>query len=229
MNLKVLIIIPAYNEEENILNTIDDIKQYTTHDYIVINDGSNDNTSEVCHQHNIPVLDMPINLGFSGAIQMGYKYASINNYDALVTFDGDSQHRAEYIDEMLEYLKNGYDYVIGSRFVEQRKNYSSRMIGSRLITFFIRVVTGRTIKDPTSGFRAMNKRIFEEFSKSMNFIAEPDAVAYLLKKGFKVDEHQVKMNERTAGVSHFNIINSIKYMVKIIISVLILSFHKKEV
>ena len=119
-NMKVLIVVPAYNEAENIVKTIEDIKQHTSSDYIIIDDCSKDNTYQICKENHFNVLHLPINYGLTSGVQIGFKYALENDYDALIQFDGDGQHMAQYIDKMTNELENGYDIVIGSRFVTEK-------------------------------------------------------------------------------------------------------------
>ena len=137
--------------------------------------------------------------------------------------DGDGQHDPEFISSLVEELDNGYDYIIGSRFVSEKKPFTMRMIGSRILSFCIYLKTGKKINDPTSGMRVLGKRVLKEFSENMNFIAEPDAVTYILKRDYKVKEVQVKMKDRTEGISYFhNPLKSVKYMYDTIISIIFL-------
>ena len=131
---KLLILIPAYNEAENIERVVDNIeKNYSQYDYIVVNDGSKDKTYDICVKKGYKVIDLPINLGLAGGFQAGVKYAYRKGYDYVIQFDADGQHLPEYIEPMIEEIEKGYDIVIGSRFVEKKKPFSARMIGSRMI------------------------------------------------------------------------------------------------
>ena len=127
--MKVLMIIPAYNEEKSIVNTVNMIRSTKlkkhTLDYIVVNDGSNDNTKNECLNNNINFIDLPVNLGIGGAVQAGYKYALYNDYDIAIQFDGDGQHDASYIEKLVKEISNGYDIVIGSRFVSDLSDFKS--------------------------------------------------------------------------------------------------------
>lgn len=220
--MKCLVIVPAHNEESNIKKTIEDVKQYLSiADYIVINDGSTDNTESLLKKENYNHITLPINLGLSGAVQTGYKYAFNNNYDCAIQFDGDGQHQAKYIERMILEIENGADVVIGSRFVEKKKGWSLRMIGSRIISLLIKLKTGVKINDPTSGMRMLNRKMLEEYAFNINARPEPDTLAYVIKNGAKVKEIQVDMNERESGISLYNgLWSSIKYMVKMIISII---------
>ena len=218
--MKTLVIIPAYNEEESILNLINEIKEYK-YDYLVINDCSKDNTKNILDKEHINHLDLPVNLGIAGVTQVGFKYASDNNYDCVINIDGDGQHLPSYMKSLIDEIENGCDYVVGSRYVDEKKPYSLRMIGSRIICLLIKLKTGKTVSDPTSGMRALGKKVINEFSRSMNYYAEPDAMCYLIHKGYKVKEVQVKMQERQGGQSYFhNPFKSIYYMLAILLSIL---------
>lgn len=220
--MKVLVIIPAYNEEANILRVVNSlIEARTGCDYVVINDCSKDSTGEILDRNNINHIDLPVNLGLTGAVQTGYKYAYTHDYDAAVQFDGDGQHLPEYIKPLISEIENGYDIVIGSRFVERKKQVSARMMGSRLITGIIKLTTGVVIHDPTSGMRIINRKLIKDYAYKLNQAPEPDTLVFQMKKGFKVKEIQVKMEDRIAGKSIYaGIGNSIKYMVRVLVNVI---------
>lgn len=226
--MKTLIIIPAYNEEENIERVVNMLEtSYPQYDYIVVNDCSKDNTKLICQKNNYNFIDLPINLGLAGAVQVGYKYAYKNNYDIAIQYDGDGQHRPEYIRDLVGGIASGADIVIGSRFVNAKKPWTARMLGSRLITFVTKLTTGIEVKDPTSGMRAINNKLIKEFAFNMNYPPEPDTIAYQLKKGACIKEVQVEMDERIAGESYLNITNSIKYMARMLISILFIQNFRK--
>lgn len=228
---KTLIIIPAYNEAENIKRVVDNlISNYSQYDYIIVNDGSCDETGIICKKNNYNLLDLPINLGLGGGIQAGFKYAYENGYDYAIQFDGDGQHQPEYIERMLEIITKGQaDIVIGSRFIEGYKPNNLRMLGSRLISVFIRLTTKKCIKDPTSGMRLFNRAMIKRFAYTMNYGPEPDTISYLIRCGAKVNEVQVEMKEREAGKSYLNFKRSIQYMIHMCISIIFIQgFRKKE-
>lgn len=220
--MKVLVIIPAYNEEENILRVVRNLELSNTGcDYVVINDCSKDSTGQILDENNINHIDLPVNLGLTGAVQTGYKYAYYNGYDAAIQFDGDGQHLPEYIPALVKEIENGYDIVIGSRFVNEKKHFNLRMLGSRIITAMIKLTTGVTINDPTSGMRIINKRLIKDYAFEINRKPEPDTLAFQIKKGFRAKEVQVKMEDRLAGTSIYaGLGNSIKYMLKVLITIL---------
>ena len=162
--MKVLIIIPAYNEAENIVRVVSEIvADYPMYDYIVINDGSSDTTRKVCVDNRINFMDLPVNLGLSGALKAGLKYANYYDYEYAIQLDGDGQHCPEYIEAMVrEMERTGADIVIGSRFKTERKPFTLRMVGSQLITYAIMLTTkGKYIGDVTSGMRLFNKRMIK--------------------------------------------------------------------
>lgn len=228
--MKILIIIPAYNEEENIVRVVDDlIVNYPQYDYVVINDGSKDDTATICREHNYHLIDLPINLGLAGAFQTGVKYGYEQGYDAVLQYDGDGQHQAQYIDKMVKTMEEqSADIVIGSRFIEKKKPNSLRMLGARILKYAIKFTTGQGIADPTSGMRLINKTMLKEFAYLMNYGPEPDTVAYLMRNGAKVVEVQVEMSERIAGESYLNLRNSIKYMFRMCASIFFLQMFRKR-
>ncbi|MBQ0004020.1 MAG: glycosyltransferase family 2 protein [Treponema sp.] len=227
--MKVLIIIPAYNEESNIVRVVTNIhKLLPDYDYVVINDGSLDNTAQVCRNNNFRLIDLPANLGLAGAFQTGMKYAWKNGYDAAIQFDGDGQHRAEYIPELVKQMElTDSDIVIGSRFVSKRKPFTPRMIGSRLLAFLIFCTTGKHLKDPTSGMRLYGHNVIKEYALELNYAPEPDTLAYLLNNGCKISEVQVKMDERQNGKSYLGFLGSYHYMFKQVISIVFVQWFRK--
>lgn len=227
--MKVLVIIPAYNEALNIEKTVKDVTTNTDYDYVVINDCSKDNTKEVCEKNEFNMLSLPINYGLTSGIQLGMKYAYQNNYDIAIQFDGDGQHQAKYLKELVKEIENkNCDVAVGSRFVSEKKPFTARMLGSRLITFFIKLVTGKTIKDPTSGMRAYSKETIEEFVKNPSLTPEPDTLVYLIKKGMKIKEVQVEMRDREFGESYLKPLKSIEYMTNMIFSIIFIRAITKK-
>lgn len=226
--MKVLIVIPAYNEALNIEKVVKDIKENTTYDYLIINDCSKDNTIEVCQKNRFEYISLPINYGLASAIQVGMKYAMRHNYDVVVQFDGDGQHEARYIEKLVQEIENGADIAIGSRFIEEKKNHSIRMLGSRIISLCIKMTTGKTIKDPTSGMRAFNKECIKELIVNMNLPPEPDTLVYMIKNGMNVKEIQVQMKEREQGESYFNAWKSMEYMMNVVVSIIFVHAFRKR-
>lgn len=220
--MRTLIIIPSYNEEENLPHLIEDIKSYN-YDYLIINDNSKDNTEQLAKEKGYNILNLPFNVGLAGVTQIGFKYAYENGYDCVVSVDGDGQHQPKYVHDLIKVIEEGADYVVGSRFLTKEKPMSLRMFGSRLICLLIKIKTGEKVTDPTSGMRALGKKVIKSFSEDMNFYAEPDTLYYLLKKKYVVKEAQVEMVERVAGVSYFKgPFKSIKYMFNVVLSILLI-------
>lgn len=227
---EVLVIIPAYNEEANIRRVAENlIRNHPELDYVIVNDGSADRTAEICRENGYCLLDLPVNLGLAGAFQAGMKYADRKGYRFAVQFDGDGQHRAEFIGPMREKMEEGYNIVIASRFVTEKKPHSMRMLGSRIIAAAIRLSSGASIADPTSGMRMYDRRMIHLFANQINYPPEPDTVSWLVKNGVKVAEVQAVMDERTGGVSYLTPMNAVRYMTRTLISILFIqSFRVKE-
>lgn len=220
---KVLVVIPAYNEEANIEMVVGELERdYPQFDYLVVNDGSRDRTAQICREHGYNLLDLTVNLGLAGCFQAGMKYAYYKGYNYAIQFDGDGQHRPEYIGSMRKKMDEGYDIVIGSRFVDKKKNLSMRMLGSRIITAAIRMTTGVHVADPTSGMRMFNREMIKEFALNLNYGPEPDTVSYLLKQGAKIAEVPVHIADRTGGESYLKPTVAIRYMSRTLISILLI-------
>ena len=223
---KVLIIIPAYNEAENIEKVVDNIRNnYPQYDYIVINDGSKDNTRNICHTRNYQYLNLSINLGIGGAVQTGYKYARDKGYEVAVQIDGDGQHDIAYLEGMLPALESGEaDIVIGSRFIDKEGFQSSvaRRTGIKILSALIFLCTGCKIKDVTSGFRAVNKRFIDIYASNYPIdYPEPEAIVAAVMYGGKIKEQPVVMREREKGTSSINFAKSIYYMIKVTLAILV--------
>ncbi|HIZ55598.1 MAG TPA: glycosyltransferase family 2 protein [Firmicutes bacterium] len=228
--MKTLIIIPAYNEQENIETVVENLKQnYSQYDYIIVNDGSKDHTAEICRKNKYHFIDLPVNLGLAGAFQAGLRYAYAYGYDMAIQYDGDGQHDAKYISSMIDAMQSGnYDIVIGSRFCDKKKPRTMRMLGNTMISFAIRLTTGKRINDPTAGMRLFNKRMIHLFSHNINYGPEPDTISYLLHCGANISEVQVEMHERVAGVSYLSMGKSIRYMLNMFISILFVQFFRPK-
>lgn len=224
--MKKLVIIPAYNERDSILGTVTDIQRNAPgFDYIVINDCSTDDTLEVCREHGIHVLNLPVNLGIGGAVQTGYLYALQHSYDLAVQFDGDGQHDARFLQSMADALvREQADMVIGSRFIDNKGFQSSgiRRVGIRFFAFLTGVLFGKKISDATSGMRMCNRKVIELFVKEYpRDYPEPESVCRLLREHYKVLEIPVEMRERSAGVSSISMKKSVYYMIKVSLAILI--------
>ena len=228
--MKLLIIVPAYNEAESIVKVIEELQEKVPQfDYIIVNDGSKDETAEICRKHEFRMLDLPVNLGLTGAFQTGMRYAYEKGYDAAIQIDADGQHDPAYIPEMVRIMEEkGVDLVIGSRFVTEKKPKTLRMIGNTIIEAAIRLTTGRRLTDPTSGMRLYNRKLIRELAYGVNYSPEPDTVAYLLRCGAKVEETQVTVRERSAGESYLSMGRSIRYMTLMCMNILFIQWVRKR-
>lgn len=230
---KILLIIPAYNEEANILKTYNSIIDYnkknnTNYDIVVINDGSSDKTEQILVDNKINHIKLIHNLGIGGAVQTGYKYASDNNYDIAIQYDGDGQHDVSYVKDIISPIINGKaDMVIGSRFIVRNKNNfvstKARRIGINAISRVIKMKTGIKIYDTTSGFRAINRSLIEYFAIDYpTEYPEPISSVSALKCGYKICEIPVKMKAREAGKSSISSWKNVYYMINVFLSILLM-------
>lgn len=229
-NKRILVIIPAYNEEVVIGAVIKKVKHTAPWvDIVVINDGSRDLTAQKALDEGVKVLTLPYNLGIGGAMQTGYIYARNNHYDIAVQVDGDGQHDPFYLEKLVNEVENGNcDVVIGSRYIEETsyKSSRSRRLGMIFFSWLVMILTGWKIKDTTSGFRAVNRKVIEYFASCYPAdYPEVDVLVRLHKKGFKVSEASVEMLERQGGSSSITPIKSVYYMIKVSIALLISSMR----
>ena len=236
---KILLIIPAYNEADGIMDVINKVETFRQScgyvlDYVVINDGSTDNEEEVLLQNNVNHIELVCNLGIGGAVQTGYMYALREGYDVAVQFDGDGQHDIYSLPSLIDpILANQADFTVGSRFVSDSqsefKSSGARQLGIKILSNLIRILTGVNIKDVTSGYRAANRRIIKQFvERYPSQYPEPESYMYLIANKFRIKEVGVKMFERETGKSSINILNSISYMINVSLSILIASLINKE-
>jgi glycosyltransferase involved in cell wall biosynthesis len=238
--MKVCIIIPAYNEELNIKAVVDSLQNENNEwDIVIINDASLDKTAEKVRglsgfRSTVSLIDLPVNLGIGGAVQTGFRFAREGGYDVAIQFDGDGQHVAGEIVKLLEPIKNSLcDVCIGSRFIGSNSGFRStvmRRVGISIIMVAIKLITGKTITDCTSGFRAYNR-------KALSFLAsdypddypEPEAIVQLIKNGFTICETSVIMKERVGGRSSIYGLKSAYYMIKVILAIFVASLRQKTV
>ncbi|MBB6282033.1 glycosyltransferase family 2 protein [Geobacillus subterraneus] len=223
--MKVLVIIPAYNEEATIQNTVLNLQRTCPYDYIVINDGSTDRTGDILDQSGFYHLDLPVNLGIGGAMQTGYRYAFEHGYDYAIQLDADGQHDPNDLKTLVrEIITSGYDMVIGSRFVE-RTNYKGspfRRLGILYFCYLLYFACGVKITDPTSGYRIVNHRVIREFAREYPIdYPEVEVIARLAKKGYQIKEVKVEMNARQGGRSSITPFKSLYYMTKVTFTSLI--------
>ena len=223
---KTLVIIPALNESANIANVIAQIHEHAAWaDIAVINDGSTDATGHIAEACGAVVLHMPYNVGIGAAVQTGFLYAARSGYEVAVQNDGDGQHSADEISALLdELLKGEADVVIGSRFIEDR-GYSTpkmRRIGIIILATIISKLTGEHITDPTSGFRASNRRALTLCARVYpHDYPEPEAVVMLHRAGLRIREIPATMKPRSGGQSSITPLRSGYYMLKVILAILI--------
>jgi len=230
--MKILIIIPAYNEANNITELLKKFdKLNLSLDILVIDDASEDVTSLLAHNMGVEVIRLPFNLGIGGTVQTGYLYAYYNDYDVAIQVDGDGQHNPEYIDTLIKPLfNNEADMVIGSRFIEGKGFQSSfiRRIGIKYFENLIFFITGKRYTDPTSGFRACNRKVLTNFVKYYpSDYPEPESLVSTIRKKFRVVEVPVVMNERKQGKSSIRSLKIIYYMFKVTLAIIIDIFKKR--
>lgn len=236
--MKILLIIPAYNEQYNILKVINSITTFAkqrdkyTLDYIVINDGSTDSTQAVCESNDIKCINLINNLGIGGAVQTGYIFAKINEYDIAVQFDGDGQHDIKSLDQVIEPIINKeVDFTIGSRFISDEGEFKStflRRVGIKYLSFIIKICSNVRVKDCTSGYRAGNKLVIDYLASNYPIdFPEPESIISLSKANFKIKEVTANMFSRESGTSSISSWKSVYYMIKVSIAIFCASFQKK--
>lgn len=231
---KVLLIVPAFNEEKSIVKTIDSILK-TNLDYIIINDGSTDETSHIISSKQYNHINLPVNLGIGGAVQTGYKYAALHDYDIAVQVDADGQHNIEYLDDLIQpIIDKKANLVIGSSFIDKSiKNQRSskiRRLGIKFLSGTIKLFSGKRIYDPTSGFRAADRSIIELFANSYPLeYPEPISNYEIIRSNhYKIKEVPVKMNKRQAGRSSIHSWKSIYAAINVFLSIIILTLGRSK-
>ena len=223
---KVLLIIPAYNEEESLRSLMEEIKTVCSEmDYLVVNDCSSDDTERLLEELGANYITLPCNMGIGGAVQSGYRYAAQNGYDIAIQIDGDGQHDVRFVKDMVKLIEDKQaDVVIGSRFIDKEGFQSSqaRRIGIRILSMLIRLMCGAKVKDVTSGFRAVNRRFIELFAENYpDDYPEPEVIVTAKLFGAVIKELPVVMRERTTGKSSINLKRSIYYMIKVSLAIII--------
>lgn len=224
--MKTCVIIPAYNEQESISKTLQDLRQNAPAvDCIVVNDCSTDRTKTVLREQRASYLDLPVNLGIGGGVQTGYCYAMERGYDIAVQFDGDGQHMAEYIQDLIRPIESGQaDVVIGSRFLKKEGFQSSvmRRMGIGFLSTLIRVLCGEKVLDVTSGMRAVNREMIAFFARNYaQDYPEPEAILASGLKKVRILEVPVQMRERQGGVSSISPVSSMYYMIKVSLALIL--------
>lgn len=232
--MKILVIIPAYNEAESITNVIAKLKQDMPRaDYVVVNDCSKDSTMDKLREAEASYLNLPINLGIGGGVQTGYKYALLNGYDIAVQIDGDGQHDTQYLQAVIQPIIAGEkDIVIGSRFLKKEGFQSSglRRVGITFLSALIRLCSGVKIYDVTSGFRAVSREYIKIYATDYPVdYPEPEAIVMAALAGARVGEVPVVMKERQGGESSISAFKSVYYMIKVSLAVILCRIiHRKR-
>ena len=231
--MKILAIIPAYNERGNLPRTLEDLKEHCPEaDPLVINDCSTDGTLAWLRDNDVPHLDLSANLGIGGAVQAGYLYARERGYEVAVQFDGDGQHEAVYLPKLIAKIENGLaDIAIGSRFVEKEGFQSSgaRRAGIGFLSRLIRLLSGVHILDVTSGMRAVNRRFIEEYAaRYPQDYPEPEAILTAALLGARIAEVPVQMKEREEGKSSISPLSSVYYMVKVSLALMMIRIRIRK-
>lgn len=233
---ETLIVIPAFNEEKNIGTVLEHIISLQPNaDILVVNDGSKDNTEAVVKSKKVNLVSLPYNLGYGGALQTGFKYAVFAGYQNVIQFDADGQHNPEDIKKILQcFEKTDADIIIGSRFME-RNDYNVGVFkksGISFLRFFIKLLTGTKVTDPTSGLKGLRKKIINYYAFSDNFSPDyPDADILIMAKraGFLFYEFPIIVNERTQGQSMHSGLKPIYYFVKFILNISVILLREKLV
>lgn len=224
--MKILVIIPCYNEQESIERVVANLKANAPFaDYLVVNDCSRDNTEKILRANGMNYINNPINLGIGGGVQAGYLYAKQNGYDIAVQMDGDGQHDPRYLAKVCQPVIDGeVDMAIGSRFIEKEGFQSSfmRRLGINIISLLIKILTGKKVYDVTSGYRASNRQLIEFFADNYaDDYPEPEAIMSCLLNGYRVGEVPVVMEERQGGVSSIRSLKSAYYMIKVCLALVV--------
>ncbi len=229
--MRVLLVIPAFNESENLPKLLDKIQtDFSAYDILVVNDCSSDDTERIAKEKNCRVVSLPINLGIGGAVQTGFRYGLLHGYDVVVQLDGDGQHNPEYLPSLIGKLREGFNVCIGSRFIH-REGYQSTLIRRAGIQYFkglLKLLTGHSFSDPTSGFRAFDRKAIEYFSEYYpSDYAEPESIIMLIKKKMTIAEVPVVMNEREKGRSSIRAFDSVYYTIKVTLAICIAGLTKR--
>ncbi|MGN0071829.1 MAG: glycosyltransferase family 2 protein [Atopobiaceae bacterium] len=226
--MKILAIIPAYNEEECLANTVSELTSVCPDiDYLVVNDGSQDRTPEICDELHLNHIDMPVNCGLTSGVKAGMKYAYRHGYDAAVQFDADGQHMPQYIRKMADAMREqDADIVIASRNLAGGGAIGARGTGAKLIASLIKHATKQTITDPTSGMRMYDRKMIEVFARNFDISPEPDTISLFIRKGAKVIEIPAEMRERQGGTSYLRYFSAISYMARTCLSLLLFQWFR---
>jgi glycosyltransferase involved in cell wall biosynthesis len=229
--MKILVIVPAYNEEANITTVIKDLQDnFPPGDIVIVNDGSEDKTSALAKTLGVDVIDLSYNIGIGGAVQTGFVYALSQNYDAAIQFDGDGQHLAMEIPKLLRpHMVDGVDLVVGSRFLSDGGYNPSvqRRIGAKILSLIVTLLVRKKITDTTSGFRLYSRKAMRFFASIYpEDYAEVEALVLAHKKGLTIEEVPSQMNPRLTGQSSITILRAVYYMVKVVLAIFIIMIKR---
>jgi glycosyltransferase involved in cell wall biosynthesis len=226
--MRILAIIPAYNEQDCIKATVDNLVATCPGvDYLVVNDGSSDGTAKILDEGGYNHVDLPVNTGLASGFKCGMKYAERHDYDAALQFDADGQHLPEFIPKMAKAMEGeGANIVIASRVKAGDKVEGLRGLGSRLIAALIKLTTGTTIADPPSGMRMYDREMIKIYAHGFDLTPEPDAVAFFARKGYKITEVGAHMQERQGGTSYLDAPNVVRYMSRTCLSILMFQWFR---
>lgn len=224
--MRVLVIIPSYNEQSSIRATVNELREQAPDvDILAVNDCSSDSTQDILTELNVKHLRLPINLGIGGAVQAGYKFADLNGYDIAVQLDADGQHDPSYIKDLIApIIADEADLVTGSRFIEKEGFQTSgmRRFGIKFLNGLIRLVCGVKVTDATSGFRAVSRRLIVLYGGEYpTDYPEPEAIVMAKMNKMRIREIPVVMRDRSGGQSSIRLLNSIYYMIKVSIAIVL--------
>jgi glycosyltransferase involved in cell wall biosynthesis len=230
-----LAIVPAYNEEVTVGAVVREVRGHAHgFDVVVVNDGSTDDTARGAREAGATVITMPFNLGIGGSMQAGFTYALEHDYDLAVQVDGDGQHDPRHIADLLDYLEQHpeIDMAVGSRFLtpsgDGYRGTRSRQLGIVFFSRLLSAIVGQRITDPTSGFRMVNRRAIELFARDYpHDYPEVEAVLLLHAARLRSVELPVRMRARAGGRSSINASNSVYYMTKVLLAVVVGMLRRK--
>jgi glycosyltransferase involved in cell wall biosynthesis len=229
---RLVAVVPAWNEAGAIGGVLDEIRAFDPRiDVVVVDDASTDDTVDVARAHGAKVLALPFNVGIGGAVQTGFRYARDEGYEVAVRLDGDGQHAADELGQLLAPIRAGEaNLVIGSRFVDPRGTYRppfARRMGIRVFARLVSLLGGQKVTDTTSGFSALDRAAIELFATEYpHDYPEVESTLVALKSGLRLVQVQVDMRERQAGTSSITFVRSLYYIVKVMLALLVASLRR---
>jgi glycosyltransferase involved in cell wall biosynthesis len=223
---RILVAIPAYNERATIGSVVNDVREHLPDlDMLVVNDGSRDGMGQALRELRVMTATHLCNLGYGRAIQTAIKYALVEGYDALITLDGDGQHAARQIPDMIDrFGREDWDVLVGSRYVQSR-NYSDaplgRRIGMQLFSMLTWTVTGQRVYDTSSGLKIMRRCVFEPLTQWHFVDFHAEAIVYLMRLGYRIGEYPIRVAERKHGQSMYSALSHLTYPLKTSLMILL--------